>query len=77
MSGWLPALAATLGAKAPRHVPLWLARLIAGKGMVMMADGSRGASNAEATRVDAALPQLAPRLPGRLQVLTAGRGHRQ
>ena len=50
MSQWLPALAAALGAKPPRHVPLWLARLIAGKGVVMMADGSRGASNAKAKR---------------------------
>jgi 2-alkyl-3-oxoalkanoate reductase len=50
MSQWLPALAAALGAKPPRHVPLWLARLIAGKGMVMMASGSRGASNAKAKR---------------------------
>ena len=51
MRDWLPALAAALGAKPPRHVPLWLARLIAGKGMVMMAVGSRGASNARAKRV--------------------------
>ncbi len=50
MSEWLPALAAALGAKPPRHVPVWLARLIAGKGLVMMADGSRGASNAKAKR---------------------------
>ena len=50
MSEWLPALAAALGAKPPRHVPLWLARLIAGQGMVMIADGSRGASNAKAKR---------------------------
>jgi 2-alkyl-3-oxoalkanoate reductase len=50
MSEWLPALAAALGAKPPRHVPLRLARLIAGKGMVMMASGSRGASNAKAKR---------------------------
>ena len=50
MSEWLPALAEALGARAPRHVPLWLARLIAGKGMVMMAVGSRGASNAKAKR---------------------------
>ena len=48
MSQWLPALAEALGASPPRHVPLWLARLIAGKGMVMMAVGSRGASNAKA-----------------------------
>ena len=50
MSEWLPTLAAALGAKPPRHVPLWLARMIAGKGMVMMAEGSRGASNAKAKR---------------------------
>jgi len=48
MSEWLPVLAEALGARSPRHVPLWLARLIAGKGMVMMAAGSRGASNAKA-----------------------------
>ena len=50
MSEWLPALAKALGAKPPRHVPVWLAGLIAGKGMVMMAVGSRGASNAKAKR---------------------------
>jgi 2-alkyl-3-oxoalkanoate reductase len=50
MSEWLPALAAALGAKPPRRVPLWLAQLVAGKGMVMMAVGSRGASNAKAKR---------------------------
>jgi 2-alkyl-3-oxoalkanoate reductase len=48
MREWLPALADALGAKPPRRVPVWLARLIAGKGMVMMAVGSRGASNAKA-----------------------------
>jgi 2-alkyl-3-oxoalkanoate reductase len=50
MREWLPALAEALGAKPPRHVPLWLAGLVAGKGMVMMAVGSRGASNAKAKR---------------------------
>jgi 2-alkyl-3-oxoalkanoate reductase len=50
MREWLPALADALCAKPPRHVPLWLARLIAGKGVVMMAVGSRGASNAKAKR---------------------------
>src|SRR5262245_26726895 len=50
MSEWLPALATALGAKPPRRVPLWLAGLIAGKGAVMMAVGSRGASNAKAKR---------------------------
>ena len=50
MREWLPALAQALGAKPPRHVSLWLAGLVAGKGMVMMAVGSRGASNAKAKR---------------------------
>jgi nucleoside-diphosphate-sugar epimerase len=48
MSEWLPALAAALGAKPPRHAPLWLARLIAGEGGVIMATQARGASNAKA-----------------------------
>src|SRR3984885_8991028 len=50
MVEWLPALASALGAKPPRHVSLWLAGLVAGKGMVMMAVGSRGASNSKAKR---------------------------
>jgi nucleoside-diphosphate-sugar epimerase len=50
MREWLPALAQALGAKPPRHVPLWLAGLVAGKGAVMMAVESRGASNAKAKR---------------------------
>jgi 2-alkyl-3-oxoalkanoate reductase len=50
MSEWLPALAKALGAKPPRHVPVWLAGLVAGKGAVMIALGSRGASNAKAKR---------------------------
>jgi nucleoside-diphosphate-sugar epimerase len=49
MREWLPALAEALGAKPPRHVPRWLARLIAGQGLVMMTE-SRGASNAKAKR---------------------------
>ena len=50
MRDWLPALANALGAKPPCRVPLWLAGLVAGKGMVMMALGSRGASNARPRR---------------------------
>jgi nucleoside-diphosphate-sugar epimerase len=48
MRDWLPALAAALGARPPRHVPVWLARLIAGRGLVTMTMESRGASNAKA-----------------------------
>jgi 2-alkyl-3-oxoalkanoate reductase len=50
MRDWLPALASALGAKPPRHVPLWLAGMVAGKGAVMMAVESRGASNAKAKK---------------------------
>src|SRR3954447_24021530 len=47
---WLPVLADVLGAKPPRHVPRWLARLLAGEAVVMMATEARGASNAKAKR---------------------------
>ncbi|MBV9279736.1 MAG: NAD(P)-dependent oxidoreductase [Chloroflexi bacterium] len=47
---WLPVLADVLGAKPPRHVPVWLARLVAGELAVHMATKSRGASNAKARR---------------------------
>jgi 2-alkyl-3-oxoalkanoate reductase len=49
MREWLPVLARALGAKPPRHVPRWIARVVAGGGLVMMAE-SRGASNARAKR---------------------------
>src|SRR5262245_32159674 len=47
---WLPALAAALGAKPPRHVPVWLARLFAGDVAVMMGTEVRGSSNENAKR---------------------------
>jgi nucleoside-diphosphate-sugar epimerase len=47
---WLPVLADALGAKPPRHVPVWLARLIAGQAVVMMGTDGRAASNAKAKR---------------------------
>ena len=46
---WLPVLADAVGAKPPRRVPLWLARLVAGAGVVIMT-ASRGASNAKAKK---------------------------
>lgn len=45
---WLPAYAEALGAKSPRRVPAWLARLVAGKDLVSTAITMRGASNAKA-----------------------------
>lgn len=47
---WLPAYAEALGAKPPRRVPAWLARLVAGKDLVSTAVTMRGASNAKARR---------------------------
>jgi nucleoside-diphosphate-sugar epimerase len=50
VSEWLPALAAAVGAKPPRHVPRWLGRIVAGEAAVVMMTESRGASNAKAKR---------------------------
>jgi nucleoside-diphosphate-sugar epimerase len=47
---WLPALAAATGAKPPRHVPAWLARLIAGDHLVSLMTEVRAGSNAKARR---------------------------
>ncbi len=45
---WLPDLAAAVGAKPPRHVPVWLGRLAAGEVGVSMMTQTRGTSNAKA-----------------------------
>ena len=47
---WLPVMANSLGAAAPRHFPRWLARLFAGGAGVMLGTTSRGASNSKARR---------------------------
>jgi nucleoside-diphosphate-sugar epimerase len=47
---WLPALAQTLGAKAPMRVPRFVGRLFAGETGVVMMTELRGASNAKAKR---------------------------
>jgi nucleoside-diphosphate-sugar epimerase len=47
---WLPYLAECAGAKPPRRVPAWLARLLAGEMMVGMMTEGRGFSNAKAKR---------------------------
>ncbi len=49
-SAWLPVYARALGAKPPRRVPAWLARLVAGKEVVAFASTMRGASNERAKR---------------------------
>jgi nucleoside-diphosphate-sugar epimerase len=48
MREWLPAYAEAIGAKPPRRVPRFLARLVAGEWAVGMATDLRGASNARA-----------------------------
>jgi hypothetical protein len=50
VSEWLPVLAEVLGAKPPRHFPVWLARLFAGDPGVMLGTEARGASNAKVKR---------------------------
>ena len=47
---WLPALAAAVGAKPPRHVPVWLGRLAAGEVGLSMMTRIRGTSSAKAKR---------------------------
>jgi 2-alkyl-3-oxoalkanoate reductase len=45
---WLPVYAQAIGAKKPRRVPAWLARMVAGGSVAGMATQLRGASNARA-----------------------------
>jgi nucleoside-diphosphate-sugar epimerase len=47
---WLPVLAQAVGAKPPRHVPKWLARVVGGQTAVVVGTQVRGASNAKAKR---------------------------
>jgi 2-alkyl-3-oxoalkanoate reductase len=50
MRDWLPEYAEAIGAKPPRRVPAWLARLVAGRFAVTMATAMPGVSNAKARR---------------------------
>ena len=49
-SEWLPYLARCAGAKPPRKVPTWVARLLAGESAVTMMTQGRGFSNRKAKR---------------------------
>jgi nucleoside-diphosphate-sugar epimerase len=60
---WLPVLADALGAKPPRHVPVWLARLFAGEPGVVMGTEARGASNARPS--ESSVGSFATRAGGR------------
>jgi 2-alkyl-3-oxoalkanoate reductase len=50
MGEWVPVFAEAAGAKPPRRVPVWLARLVGGKAVAAFALELRGASNAKAKR---------------------------
>ena len=50
MREWVPVYAAAAGAKPPRRVPVWLARLVAGRPVAAFALELRGASNEKAKR---------------------------
>jgi nucleoside-diphosphate-sugar epimerase len=51
VSQWLPYLAQAVGAKLPRHIPIWLARLAIGPHGVVMMTQIRGLSNQKAKRL--------------------------
>ena len=46
----VPLLAESAGAKPPRHLPGWLARIVAGEAAMAMMTSARGASNEKAKR---------------------------
>jgi nucleoside-diphosphate-sugar epimerase len=50
VSDWLPYLAECAGAKPPRRIPAWVARLLAGEMVVGMMTEGRGFSNTKAKR---------------------------
>lgn len=50
MRDWLPVFADAIGAKRPRRVPVFLARLVAGREVAGLATELRGADNAKAKR---------------------------
>jgi 2-alkyl-3-oxoalkanoate reductase len=50
MNEWLPAFADAAGAKKPVRVPVWLAKLVAGRGVATFALALRGVSNQKAKR---------------------------
>ena len=50
LSEWVPVLAEAAGARRPLRVPVWLARLVAGRQVADWANELRGASNQKAKR---------------------------
>jgi nucleoside-diphosphate-sugar epimerase len=45
---WIPAVAEILGAKPPRHLPVWLAKLVGGDGVALLTVEAPATSNARA-----------------------------
>ena len=70
---WVPALAAMLGAKPPRRIPGWLARVVAGGHVVVLMAEARGGSNAKAKRDLAWQPKYASWRQGVAAVLSQRR----
>lgn len=69
---WLPALASILGAKPPRRIPKWLARIAAGAHIVAMMTEARAGSNAKAKRELAWQPAYPSWRQGFAEVLARG-----
>ncbi len=59
VADWLPFAAKAVEAPAPRRVPRWLGRLLAGESATVMMTEARGASNAKAKRELAWTPRHA------------------
>jgi nucleoside-diphosphate-sugar epimerase len=75
MREWLPVLADALGAKPPRRFPRWPRAAVRGRSRGR--DGDRGPRRLKRegqarARLEAALPELARRLQGRLRLGRAG-----
>jgi len=70
---WLPALAQMIGAKPPKHVPAFLARVLAGSAVVAMMTESRAGSNAKAKRELGWQPRHASWRQGFAEVIAAQR----
>jgi nucleoside-diphosphate-sugar epimerase len=75
VSTWLPALAAALGAKPPRHVPRWIGWLAGGEAVLALMTEVRGASNVKAKRELAWHPEWATWRDGFRRGLAASSAH--
>jgi 2-alkyl-3-oxoalkanoate reductase len=69
---WLPALAALLGAKPPRRIPAWVARIVVGEHLVAMMTESRAGSNAKARQALGWRPAYASWRQGFAEVIASG-----